>query len=152
MGRAAGAAEEESKMFVLHICSLIFILYPVYGDVRTQEIRLFPGLCLIAAGVLARTAAGEISGAAWLLGGLPGVLSFLIGRLFGGCIGGGDSFLIGGIGLLEGINFCWRMLTVSGVLVFVFSMGMMAVGKLRRKSKVPGTPFLALGYLGAWLL
>ena len=106
-------------MFVLHICSLIFILYPVYGDVRTQEIRLFPGLCLIAAGVLARTAAGEISGAAWLLGGLPGVLSFLIGRLFGGCIGGG---------------------------------GMMAVGKLRRKSKVPGTPFLALGYLGAWLL
>ena len=136
MGRAAGAAEEESKMFVLHICSLIFILYPVYGDVRTQEIRLFPGLCLIAAGVLARTAAGEISGAAWLLGGLPGVLSFLIG----------------GIGLLEGINFCWRMLAVSGVLVFIFSMGMMAVGKLRRKSKVPGTPFLALGYLGAWLL
>ena len=122
MGRAAGAAEEENKMFVIHICSLIFILYPVYGDVRTQEIRL------------------------------PGVLSFLIGRLFGGCIGGGDSFLIGGIGLLEGMNFCWRMLAVSGGIVFIFSMGMMAVGKLQRKSKVPGTPFLALGYLGAWLL
>ena len=83
---------------------------------------------------------------------LPGLRFFEGMACFGGCIGGGDSFLIGGIGLLEGINFCWRMLAVSGVLVFIFSMGMMAVGKLRRKSKVPGTPFLALGYLGAWLL
>lgn len=152
MGRAADAAEVENKMFAAHICSLIFIVYPVYEDVRTREIRLFPGLCLIAAGVLARTAAGDISGAAWLLGGLPGVLSFLIGKLFGGCIGGGDSFLIGGIGLLEGMNFCWRMMIISGGLIFIFSIGMMAAGKLRRKSKVPGTPFLVLGYLGAWLL
>lgn len=58
MDRAAGAAEVESEMVVIHICSLMFILYPVYEDIRTQKIRIFPGLCLIAAGVLARAAVG----------------------------------------------------------------------------------------------
>lgn len=139
-------------MTVKHICSILLVLYPVYGDMKTQQIRFFPGVCLIIAGIIARALSGDISDAVWMLGWLPGAISFFAGKLFGNCIGAGDSFLIGGIGLLEGINFCCRMLAVSGTVIFIFSVGMMISGKLHRKSKVACVPFLAVGYVGACLL
>ena len=125
-----------------HICSMLLVSYPIYRDIKTQQIQLFPGVCLILVGMIARVVSGDMLDAAWLIGGLPGVV----------CIGAGDSFLIGGIGLLEGINFCGRMLAVTATLIFIFSVGMMIFGKLHRKSKVACVPFLAIGYVGAWLL
>ena len=135
-----------------HICSMLLVTYPIYRDIKTQQIQLFPGVCLILVGMIARVVSGDMLDAAWLIGWLPGVACFLAGKVFGDCIGAGDSFLIGGIGLLEGINFCGRMLVVTATLIFIFSVGMMIFGKLHRKSKVACVPFLAIGYVGAWLL
>lgn len=139
-------------MTVKHICSMLLVLYPIYRDIKTQQIRFLPGICLIIAGIIARVVSGDISNAVWLLGWLPGAISFLAGKLFGNCIGAGDSFLISGIGVLEGINFCGRMLAITGTVIFIFSVGMMISGKLHRKSKMACVPFLAVGYVGAWLL
>lgn len=139
-------------MMITHICSAVLVFWPIYEDLREQKISIFPAMGFIVVGVLAKLANMDDSAVIWLSGAAPGILVFLAGRVFGKCIGAGDSFLIVGVGLMEGVRFCCRMLAVTGCGIFIFSMGMMAVGRLRRKSKVACVPFLALGYVGAWFL
>lgn len=139
-------------MMITHICSAALVFWPIYEDLREQKISIFPAMGFIVIGVLAKLVNMDDSTVIWLSGAAPGILVFLAGRVFGKCIGAGDSFLIVGVGLVEGVQFCCRMLAVTGGGIFIFSMGMMAVGRLRRKSKVACVPFLALGYVGAWFL
>lgn len=139
-------------MMITHICSAALIFWPIYEDLREQKISIFPAMGFIAIGVLAKLVNMDDSAVIWLSGAVPGILVFLAGRMFGKCIGAGDCFLIVGAGLMEGARFCCRMLAVTGCGIFIFSMGMMAVGRLQRKSKVACVPFLALGYVGAWFL
>ena len=140
------------NMMITHICSAALIFWPIYEDLREQKISVFPAMGFIVVGVLAKLANMDDSAVIWLSGAVPGIAVFLAGQLFGKCIGAGDSLLIVGAGLMEGVQFCCRMLAVTGCGIFIFSMGMMAVGRLRRKSKVAWVPFLALGYVGAWFL
>ena len=140
------------NMMITHICSAALIFWPIYEDLREQKISVFPAMGFIVVGVLAKLANMDDSAVIWLSGAVPGIAVFLAGPLFGKCIGAGDSLLIVGAGLMEGVQFCCRMLAVTGCGIFIFSMGMMAVGRLRRKSKVACVPFLALGYVGAWFL
>lgn len=146
-------------MICIHLCSAGLVFYPIYEDLKEQKIPMFPAICLIIIGMLAKIAVGSVSltenmesAAAWISGVVPGIMVFLISRIFGNCIGEGDSLLMSGVGVLEGIGFCIKMLAVAGCCIFIFSMGMMAIGKLHRKSKVACVPFLALGYIGAWFL
>lgn len=143
----------------IHLCSAGLVFYPIYEDLREQKISLFPAVCLIIVGMMVKIVSGSVgpegnmeNAAAWIFGAVPGIMLFIISRIFGNCIGGGDIFLITGVGLLEGIGFCTKMLAVAGGCIFMYSMGMMAIGKLHRKSKVACVPFLALGYIGAWFL
>lgn len=161
---AAAAEEETNKMIMTHICSALMIFYPIYEDLKEKKISIAPALCLMAVGMMVKAVGGGLNGegfsaggsemgvAAWFAGLIPGILLFAVGRIFGNCIGEGDCILIAGVGLLEGIVFCGRMLAVTGCCIFIFSIMMLAFGKLGRKSKVACVPFLALGYMGAWFL
>jgi prepilin signal peptidase PulO-like enzyme (type II secretory pathway) len=128
------------------------IFYPLYEDIRTQKISMLPALLLIAIGILADIFNGNGDIRQWLYGAVPGLILFISSRLFGRYIGEGDCFLMIGLGVLEGIIFCGKMLMVSGAVVFFFSVALMAAGRLKRTSKVPFVPFLVVGYLGAWFI
>ncbi|MEI3267429.1 MAG: hypothetical protein V8R85_10370 [Frisingicoccus sp.] len=161
---AAAAEEGTNEMIITHICSALMIFYPIYEDLKTKKISIAPALCLMAAGMLVKAVGGGLNGeglsaggsemdaAACFLGMLPGILLFVVGQIFGNCIGEGDCILIVGAGLLEGVIFCGRMLAVTACGIFIYSVVMLAFGKLGRKSKVACVPFLALGYMGAWFL
>lgn len=136
---------------ITHICSLALVFYPIYEDIRKQQISMLPALGLIGVGLVTEIFAGGGTNG-WIFGVIPGTTLFLLGRIFGNCIGDGDCLLITGVGALEGIGFCCRMLMLSGGGILMFSIGMMAAGRLHRKSKVAFVPFLALGYVGAWFL
>ncbi|MDD3222409.1 MAG: hypothetical protein PHG07_08470 [Lachnospiraceae bacterium] len=139
-------------MFVKHICSGLLVVYPIWRDIKEQKIYIFPAVGLAVLGILADVFCGEIALKGWLEGLLPGCACFLLGRWGRGCIGDGDSLLILIIGVLEGVKFCLSMLIVSGMGILIFSIGALVSGRLHRKSTVPFVPFLAIGYIGAWLM
>ena len=135
-----------------HFFSFLIILYPVYEDIKNQKIDIRPCLMLLMAGLFIRLISGNTLLSEYLWGILPGCAEFFSGKLFGHWIGEGDCLLILSIGILEGIAFCMKLLFLSCIGIFAFSVYMLASGKLHRKSRVAGVPFMFLGYIGAWVL
>ena len=139
-------------MEIGHMCSLLMVIYPLYSDIREQRINILPAMILTVGGIFLEVFGGRFDMKVCLMGMLPGMCMYFMGKLFGNCIGAGDGVLITGIGALEGSSFCIRLLAFAGICILAFSVGMLAFGKLHLKSKVACVPFLAMGYLGAWLV
>ena len=137
---------------ILNTSVLICLLWSGYEDIREQKIHVIPVIICIVLGIVIRLFTGKITMPSILYGALPGVLSFICGRTCGACIGEGDSLLILCVGLVNGFWFCISFLGFTFTCVFVFSVVMMSIGKLHRKSQVACVPFMIIGYLGAWLL
>lgn len=137
---------------MIHMCSALMLVVSVLEDVRKQKIYVFPIFVLCIIGILFKIGSSDFSLVLLLKGGLPGFVSFFVSKLCGDCIGKGDSILVLCIGLLEGIDFCMRFIGITSVCIFCFSVIMLGIGKLHRKSQVACVPFLMIGYLGAWLI
>ena len=135
-----------------HIASGLLIFYPMYKDIREQKIDMRAAGIFFLLGLILKTALGEAAVLHLFLGALPGLSSFILSYCFKNFMGRGDSFLILFVGILEGMNFCIRLLMVAGLCICIFSVLFLALGRLTRKSRVACVPFLALGYIGAWLL
>ena len=98
----------------------------VYEDIKNQKIDIRPCLMLLMAGLLIRLISGNTLLSEYLWGMLPGCAAFFSGRLFGHWIGEGDCLLILSIGILEGVAFCMKLLFLSCIGIFTFSVYMLA--------------------------
>lgn len=137
---------------IKHICSGLIVTYPIYRDMQERKINLFPAVCLTVIGLAAEIINGNFTGGVLVQGILPGLACFGIGIIFRECIGRGDSILIAMLGMLEGFSFCVRTLGISMLGLLAVSLAGLAAGRLKLSSEIPFVPFLAAGYVGAWLL
>lgn len=132
--------------------TFICLVWSGYEDIRERQIYISPVVLWMILGMFVRIENENLTVASIVSGMIPGIISFVLGKLNPSFIGEGDSLLIMCVGLLNGFSFCILFLSVTFSLVFLFSIVMMSIGKLHRKSQVPCVPFMVLGYIGAWLL
>lgn len=137
---------------MVHICSFMMVGIAAWEDIRKRSIYIMPLIFFTVIGVGFQIYINHFSWIFMLHGILPGIISALISKLGNDCIGMGDSLLLMSVGILEGSIFCVKLIGLACGGILIFSMFMMAVGKLHRKSQVACVPFLMLGYIGAWFI
>ena len=138
--------------WIIHICSGVLVFYPVYRDIREQKIWVLPAWILIFTGCFFNIFSGNILWHDTLLGIIPGIVCFGIGKMGSDCIGSGDCLLIMGVGLLEGLSFLMPCLVMTCGILVIYALPGLLLGKIQIRSKIPAAPFLALGYIGAWMV
>ena len=131
----------------------ILLLILSVKDIRKREV---PTWLVVSGGILAvlckvlEQAVNDIPG--MLVGAAIGTLFLLVSRITREALGYGDSMLIVGLGLYLGL---WKMLYLLVIAFFsaaVFSMAGIIIKRFTRKTTIPFIPFLAVGYLGVWVL
>lgn len=137
---------------IVKIVMLLCLMFSGYEDIREQQIHVLPVLLCMVFGIIVRIGTVNFTGSSIVFGALPGIISFILGKICQSSIGEGDSLWILCVGVLNGFWFCISFLGITFTLVFLFSAVMMWIGKLHRKSQVACVPFMVFGYLGAWLL
>ena len=139
------------------VCKILFGVYLTYlsvEDIRKKSLPV-PG---IAAGLLfvpffvITEGASNITLLDNLKGMIPGVLLIFISFLSRGQIGIGDGAVVLITGVAIGIGNIVIVLTGALMLISVFSMLMLLLGKLNRKSTLPFVPFVFAGYLGVLIM
>ena len=139
------------------VCKILFGVYLAYlsvEDIRKKSLPV-PG---IAAGLLfvpffvITEGASNITLLDNLKGMIPGVLLIFISYLSRGQIGIGDGAVVLITGVAIGIGNIVIVLTGALMLISVFSMLMLLLGKLNRKSTLPFVPFVFAGYLGVLIM
>lgn len=128
-------------------------------DIREKQVPmylLFAGLFLsmvigIGTEVNEERIGGEIRPMwiAWkvLLGLLPGIF-FLGMAWFTGNIGGADGLILIILGFLTNYRICMIIFSISLLLASVFSVCMMALHRIHKKTRLPYIPFLTAAYIG----
>ncbi|MBO4783032.1 MAG: prepilin peptidase [Lachnospiraceae bacterium] len=139
------------------VCKILFGVYLAYlsvEDIRKKSLPV-PG---IAAGLLfvpffvITEGASNITLLDNLKGMIPGELLIFISFLSRGQIGIGDGAVVLITGVAIGIGNIVIVLTGALLLISVFSMLMLLLGKLNRKSTLPFVPFVFAGYLGVLIM
>lgn len=139
------------------VCKILFGVYLAYlsvEDIRKKSLPV-PG---IAAGLLfvpffvITEGASNITLLDNLKGMIPGGLLIFISFLSRGQIGIGDGAVVLITGVAIGIGNIVIVLTGALLLISVFSMLMLLLGKLNRKSTLPFVPFVFAGYLGVLIM
>lgn len=111
----------------------VFDVFPITMGVCGFILRLFPGGGSLLDGVL---------------GGAAGFLAIaLIIFLSKGGMGWGDATLAAGTGVIMGWKFALLTLYLGFMTGGVFSLTLLAAGRIKRKDSLPLVPFLALGGL-----
>lgn len=121
----------------------VFDIFPLVMGICGVVLRLLPGGGSLLDGFL-----GAAAGFAVI------ALIILLSR---GGMGWGDATLTAGTGVLLGWKFTLLTLYLGFMAGGVFSLALLAAGKLGRKDAVPLVPFLALGgvltlLFGPWIL
>jgi prepilin signal peptidase PulO-like enzyme (type II secretory pathway) len=155
--------EELSGVQLIHftvwlICIVGFISLTIF-DIRYMLLPnkiIFPLIGLVALGTLLAALLNSDLNIIFekLLGGLigGGIFYILFQLSDGGWIGGGDvklGFLLGVI--VGGPELAFLMLFVASLLGTIFSLPLMASGKLTPKTRIPFGPFLIIGGIVAQL-
>lgn len=88
---------------------------------------------------------GGIDG--WLLcrSMFPGAV-FLVTAAATGKAGYGDGIVLSMLGLMSGAKVCLLALTAGLFLIAIFSGALLALRKVKRNSRIPFLPFLAVGW------
>lgn len=137
---------------MVQLCIFLMIFTLTYDDIREKKISAVPIILCTIVGIGMQIYQKTFEWELCLVGAIPGGVSLMISKLFNNCIGLGDILVILCVGILNGWIFCLKFLFISCIFIFGYSVIMMALGKLHRKSRVACVPFLLLGYIGAWLL
>ncbi len=137
---------------MIHLCCLISLIGALPGDIRKHQIRIIPVLFCLITGIVWQLVTGSFSAADTITGIFPSLGCFVISKMFKDCIGKGDILLIFGVGVLTGVVFCLKFLSVSLISIFVYCAIMLMTGKIKRNTQVACVPFLVIGYIGAWFI
>lgn len=123
------------------------------SDVKNRSLSyglLSAGLVPAIVGLVAAITGSEDGSGAVLVkslcGMIPGILIALTSLITRGGIGLGDAAVVTVIGCVAGLRATVLVLGIAFILVCLFSGGMLAFGKLSRKSRLPFIPFLAAAY------
>lgn len=81
---------------------------------------------------------------------IPGLALFGLGKLAGEKLGEGDGVMTLVLGLLLGWEQCLAVLCAAGMFVAVFAGCGLAIGKLKRNSRIPFAPFLFGATILVW--
>lgn len=87
-----------------------------------------------------------------IVGGLMGIMFFLISKLTNEAIGYGDSWLILLLGVYLGSYKALQVLFVAAVISGVCSLFCLWIHGWNRNLKIPFVPFMTLAYLGVMFL
>lgn len=139
------------------VCKILFGVYLAYlsvEDIRKKSLPvlgiaaglLFVPFFVISEGTLNITLLDNLKGM------IPGGLLIFISFLSRGQIGIGDGAVVLITGVAIGIGNIVIVLTGALLLISVFSMLMLLLGKLNRKSTLPFVPFVFAGYLGVLIM
>ena len=131
----------------LYICFGVFLLILSVEDIRKRKIDIrlllagtvFTPFCFIFF--------EDTDLSSHLLGMIPGLLLLAIYFFSRGQIGIADVIAVIMLGVDLGIGMVVSYLSVSFLLIALFSGGMLILGKLRLKSRLPYIPFLFVGYV-----
>lgn len=85
-----------------------------------------------------------------LLAAVPGLGLLVLGKLAGGRLGEGDGVMTLILGLFMGWERCLAVLCASGMFAAVFAGCGLALGRLRRSSRIPFAPFLLVATVLVW--
>ena len=139
------------------VCKILFGVYLAslsVEDIRKKSLPI-PG---IAAGLLfmpffvIAEGTSDITVMDNLKGMIPGVLLLFISFVSRGQIGTGDGAMVLITGFAIGIGGIVIVLTGALLLISVFSVLMLVLGKLNRKSTLPFIPFVFAGYMGVLIM
>lgn len=138
---------------------LIYLMVLSIMDIREKQVPLYLLLVGLFLAMAIRTGEGikedEIRGEmnliriGWktLLGLMPGVF-FLGVAWVTGKAGKGDGLVLMILGVLTDYRICMVIFSVSLLLVSAFSVCMMALRRIHRKTCLPYIPFLTAAYIG----
>ena len=132
---------------IIRVCFGLYLGILSVRDIRKREIPiLLLGLGLVFVPLFILSDAHEgISG--YLLSMIPGVVFLVISYLSRGQLGQADAGVLICVGLCIGFEAVIVVISVSLISIALFSMVMLIVGKLNRKSTLPYIPFVLLGYI-----
>lgn len=138
---------------------LIYLMVLSVMDIREKQVPLYlllVGLFLamttgIGEGIREEEISGEMNliriGWKILLGLMPG--AFFLGIAWvSGKAGKGDGLVLMILGALTDYRICMIIFSVSLLLVSAFSVCMMALRRIHRKTCLPYIPFLTVAYIG----
>ena len=128
---------------------LLLLSVAAASDLKTRSIPVIPVTLFAAAllGIRFLYFHQETSPAVFLAGAVPGVLLFLISIASRGAAGGGDALLLLFLGLIAGFWNALLICFLALVLTGFSGLGLMAMGKAGRRTKLPFVPFLLMSYV-----
>lgn len=127
--------------------SMIYLAVLSVVDIHSRRIPFWGLLSGGAAAVTYRVLLGREGAVLALAGAAVGLVFLGLSKMTGEALGYADSLLVVILGIYLGFWELCRLLAVSFFISAVFSVFMLSVKKMHRKTTFPFIPFLALGYL-----
>ena len=132
---------------------LIFMFWNSLWDIRKKQISLIACFGAMTAGGLLLVLEGSNAGCgvcgilvALVYRSLPGIVLFVLSCIGRGAIGAGDGLVVLFTGWFWGATTAIEILFWGFLVSAFFGIGMMIIGKVKRKKEIPFVPFLLLGY------
>ena len=138
--------EEISKTIIL-----LVLVYSTYTDIKTRKVMMIPILgCYFLALLEYFLPIGQ--NCVSIIGILPGIMLIPISIVSKGELGMGDVYLTIAIGLFMGIKGTLEILMIASGIAAVYSLIMLILKKVDRKTRMPFVPFILSGYLGILII
>lgn len=93
------------------------------------------------------------TGESWyeiMLSVVPGAVLYGLSRIAEGKVGRGDGDMVLILGLLLGWELCLAVISAACLLAAVFAGGGLAMGRLKKSSRIPFAPFLLSASVLIW--
>ena len=143
---------------LIRVLTLFMLLIPAVQDIRSKEFSVLPPflffVCAMSAkGILLAVNQRQVWEQVWengiwygtgriLAGLLPGAIFYILHRLTGGSVGGGDAYLILLLGMICGLYETAVICALALALAALAGLLLMAVRKNGSDFEIPFVPFL----------
>ena len=127
--------------------SMIYMAVLSIVDINSRKIPFWGLMTGFAAAFTYRMMQGREGAVLALAGAGVGFIFLGISKMTGEAFGYADSLLVVILGIYLGFWELCRLLAISFFISAVFSIIMLSVKKMHKKTSCPFIPFLALGYL-----
>lgn len=129
------------KMYEWFLVLLLLIPQAIF-DIKNQSVYVWPNVVAL---FLIQTFCVEGGVAAHLIRLIPGILFIVFTFASKEAIGTGDGIVILALGTILGIENTFKAIFYATVLASVFSLVLICLRKVNKKTRLPFVPFLLLG-------
>ncbi len=131
------------------LITVVWLLAMSIADIKCCRVPVWMiavGVGFAAVAGVSRCIVGEGEYSALMYGMLPGAL-LLVAALLTGMVGYADGLVLGCLGLVSGMEAGILALVFGLVLAAVYSVVLLMMGKVKRKSQIPFLPFLSVAWV-----